>query len=187
MSLGQSTINPNQEIVVRFNTALIDSDEVQQAITTIKGQLQSIGVDDVQVSELSNGKLKVTYFSTKEVSVIEDLFLQHNKLQLGDSDSRSTNGSSEFPFSENATIYKLDVVKIQQDYSAEAGFQGTLVTFKWAKDQYVKPIFLLTAALPDFDLKYNIKSGGVKTHPNISLLINTSAYKIPEVRAGPLA
>ena len=186
MSLGQSTINPNQEIVVRFNAASIDSDEVQQAIADIRSQLKSIGIDDVHVSEILNGKLKVTYFSDQDVAVIKNLFLQQNKLQLGDTAFNDKDGSSKIPFNQNPNTYKLDVIKIQQDPGSDVGFHGTLVEIKSASDQYVKPILSLATSEIDFSLKYSIESAGCKTYPNISLLINNSAHKIPEVRAGPL-
>ena len=187
MSLGQSTTNPNQEIVVRFNAASIDPDEVQRAIADIRSQLKSIGIDDVHVSEILDGKLKVTYFSSKDVDVVKDLFLQHNKLQLGDTAFNDKDGSSKIPFNQNTNTYKLDVVKIQQDLGTDIGFHGTLVEIKSANDQYVKPILSLVSSAAEFSLKYHIESAGSKTHPNIALLINNSSHKIPEVRAGPLS
>ena len=185
MSLGQSTTNPNQEIVVRFNTTSIDSDEVQQAIADIRSQLKSIGIEEVHVSEILDGKLKVTYFSDKEVAVIKKLFLQHNKIQLGSTTFDDKDGSSKIPFNQNSNTYKLDVIKIQQDLGSDVGFHGTLVEIKSANDQYVKPIFSVVASQIDFNIKYSTESAGCKTYPNIAHLINNSAHKIPEVRAGP--
>lgn len=187
MSLGQSTTNPNQEIVVRFNATSIDSDEIQKAIGDIRSQLESIGIDEVHVSELNDGKLKVTYYSNEDVSVVKNLFLKQNKLQLGDTAFNEKDGASKFPFSHNTHTYKLDVIKIQQDLGSDLGFQGTLVEIKWANEQYVKPILSLATSEIDLSLKYSIEIGSCKTYPNISLLINNSAHKIPEVRAGPLS
>lgn len=187
MSLGQSTISPNQEIVVRFNAASVDSDEVQRAIADIRSQLESIGIDQVYVSETLDGKLKVTYFSTKDVAIIKDLFLNQNKLQLGDTAFNENEGSSKSPFSQNANTYKLDVIKIQQDFGSDVGFHGTLVEVKSSNDQFVKPVLSLATSEANFSLKSSIESAGCKTYPNIALLINNSAYKIPEVRAGPLS
>lgn len=187
MSLGQSTINPNQEIVVRFNAASIDSDEVQNAIADIRNQLKSIGIDEVHVSEILDGKLKVTYFSNKDVAVVKDLFRQHNKLQLGDIAFNDKDNPSKIPFSQDTNTYKLDVIKIQQDPGSDVGFHGTLVEIKSASDQYVKPILSPIISEAEFSLKYSIENAGCKTYPNISLLINNSAHKIPEVRAGPIS
>ena len=187
MSLGQATTSPNQEIVVRFNAASIDSDEIQQAIADIRSQLKSIGIDAVHVSEILDGKLKVTYFSNKDVAVIKNLFLQHNNLQHGDTAFNEKDGSTKIPFNQNPGTYKLDVVKIQQDSGSDIGFHGMLIEIKSANDQYVKPILSLTTSAIDLNLKYKIESASGKTYPNIALLINNSSHKIPEVRAGPLS
>ena len=56
---------PNQEIVVQFDAKSVSTDEAQHAVSEITSQLKAIGVADVQVSELLNGKLKVTYYSSK--------------------------------------------------------------------------------------------------------------------------
>lgn len=187
MSLGQSKTYPNQEIVVRFNVSSIDSDEVQQAIVDIRSQLKSIGIDEVQVSEILNGKIKVTYFSNKDVAVIKDLFFKHNKLQLGATAFNEKSGSSKIPLSDHSNTYKLDVIKIQQDPGSDIGFHGTLIEIKSLNDQYLKPVLSLATSEVNISLKYNIESAGCKSYPNISLLINNSAYKTPEVRAGPLS
>lgn len=187
MSLGQSTTNPNQEIVVRFNAVSIDSDEVQRAIADIRNQLESIGIEQVHVSDILDGKLKVTYYSDEDISVVKNLFLEQDKLQLGDTAFNDKDGSTKIPFEQNHYTYKLDVVKIQQDSGSDIGLHGTLVEIKSANDQYLKPILSLATSEVDLSLKYTIKSAGCKTYPNISLLINDSSHKIPEVRAGPLS
>lgn len=187
MSIGQSTTNPNQEIVVRFNATSIDSEEVQLAVADIRIQLESIGIDDVQVSEILDGKLKVTYYSNEDVSVVKNLFLKHNKLQLGNTDFNEKDQSSKNPFGNNSNTYKLDVVKIQQDLGSDLGFHGILVEVKSANDQYLKPILSLATSEINISLKYTIESAGCKIYPNIALLLNDSAHKIPEVRAGPLS
>lgn len=185
ISLGQSTTNPNQEIVVRFNAASINSDEVQEAISDIRSQLRSIGIENVHVSEIHNGSLKVAYFSDKEVAEIENLFLHQNKLQLGNTAFNKNEGSSKIPFSDNSNNYKLDVIKIQQDLGSNLGFQGTLIEIKSANGQYLKPILTSVVDENFFNVKLYKESTGRKTYPDIALLINNAAHKIPEVRAGP--
>ena len=64
---------PNQEIVVQFNTNSVSADETERAISEITNQLKTIGVEDIQVSEMLDGKLKVTYYSTIDVAVIKNL------------------------------------------------------------------------------------------------------------------
>lgn len=187
MSLGQSTTNPNQEIVVRFNAASINTDEVQEAISDIRSQLKSIGIENVHVSEILDGSLKVTYFSDKEVAEIKNLFLHQNKLQLGDTAFNEKEGSSKTPFGEKPNTYKLDVVEIQQDLDFDLGFHGTRIEIKFINGQYLKPILASMLAENVFSIKYIQECADNRTYPDIALLINNSAYKIPEVRAGPLS
>ena len=59
--MEQSTL-PNQEIVVEFNTNSVSEVDAKQAISNITNQLRSIGVDDFQISEIRDGKLRVTYY-----------------------------------------------------------------------------------------------------------------------------
>lgn len=187
MSMGQSTTNPNQEIVVRFNASSINSDEVQLAISDIRNQLKSIGIENVHVSEILNGQLKVTYFSDKDVAVVKKLFLQQNKLDFSDTAFHKNEGSGKLPFGDHSNSYKLDVIKIQQDLGSDLGFQGTLIEIKSANAQYLKPILSSVHADIYFSLKAFVNKAGSKSFPDIAFSVNNSPHKIPEVRAGPLS
>ncbi|MCG2418527.1 hypothetical protein K8089_05785 [Aequorivita sp. F47161] len=184
ISLEQSTL-PNQEIVVQFNTKNVSAAEAEQAIANVTSQLKSIGIAHVLVSEIQNGQLKVSYYSSKDVATIKGLFSGQNKLQLAGTDFNERNTSSKIPFSQDSHIYKLDVVTIQKDFGSNLDLQGILVIVKAAKDQYLKPVFSLHASENNFDLKQAIALVAYKNYGNISLLINHASYKIPEVRAGP--
>lgn len=186
IGLEQSTL-PNQEIVVQFDAKSVSTDEAQRAVSEITNQLKAIGVTDVEVSELLNGKLKVTYYSTIDVTVIKNLFFKQNKLQLGDTAFNEKEGSSKIPFSSHSNTYKLDVIKIQKDYGSDLGLQGLPVALKSSKDQYLNQIVSLATDNADFSLKQNFESVAYKNYRNVSLLIDTTSHKIPEVRAGPLS
>jgi len=178
---------PNQEIVVQFNAGSISSDEANEAISEITNQLKSIGVEDVQVSEMLDGKLKVTYYSTIDVTVIKNLFYKEDKLQFNDTDFIGNEGSSKIPFGNTSNTYKLDVIKLQKEYGFDLGLKGLPVALKFAKDQYVNQISALGTTENNFSLRQNFKSVAYKNYCNVSLLIDTTSHKIPEVRAGPLA
>lgn len=186
MGMGQPATNPNQEIVVRFNTASVDTDALERAVAEVRSQLKSIGIEDVLVSETWDGKITVTYFSNKDIAVIENLFLQKNDFQIANS-LNGESSSSKLPLDPDSTIYKIEVVKIQQDSDSPLGFAGTLIDVKRGNDQYLKPILSPAISEDCFSLKLNIGTAGCKTYSNISFLINNSAHKIPEVRAGPFA
>lgn len=184
--MEQSTL-PNQEIVVQFNTNSVSEAEAKRAISSITSQLKSIGVEDFHISEIQNGKLKLTYYSAKDIATIKNLFDAQDEFQLGDTAFDNTEHSSGFPSKEGTNTYKLDVVKIQKDSNLDLGLHGLPVEVKSAKDQYLNPIVFLGASETNFNLKQCSESVAYKNYRNVSLLIDTSSHKIPEVRAGPLS
>ena len=186
MSVEQNAA-PNQEIVVRFNADSVDAEDADAAISEIVGQLENLGVADIQISEMLDGKLKVTYYSTLDVAVIKDLFLQRKQLQFGETAFNNKEGSSKIPFGDNSHIYKLEVVKIQNDYGSDFGFHGLPVEIKYLKDQFLNQIVSLGDSENNFDLKNNIEKKVGKNYHYNPLSINNTSHKIPEVRAGPLS
>ncbi len=186
ISLEQSAV-PNQEIVVQFNADSITVDEAEQAISNITSQLKAVGIEVLQVSEIYDGKLKVTYYSNVDVAIIKDLFDNQNKLKLGYSTFNNHGDSSKIPFGDESNTYRLAVSKIQKDSGSDLGLHGLPVEVKNVKDQYLNPIVSLGAAETNFSFKHNIESVVYKNYRDIVFLIDNSSYKIPEVRAGPLS
>lgn len=178
---------PNQEIVVQFDANSVSIDEAQCAVSEITNELKRIGVADVKVSELQDGKLKVTYYSTIDVAIIKNLFYKQNKLRLDDTAFNKKDNSSKIPFSNDSNNYRLDVIKIQKDYGLDLGFNGLPVELKSVKDQYVNQVVSLATTDANLSLKNNFEIVAYKNYRNVSLLIDTSSHKIPEVRAGPLS
>lgn len=187
VSLDQSSTDPNQEIVVLFASNSITANEAKDAISEITTQLKSIGVEDVQVSEVVNGRVKVTYYSTFDVTVIKNLLYKKNKLDLSDTAFNDKNGSSKIPFGKGSNTYKLEVIKIQKDLGSDVGFQGLLVEVKSFADQYLKPTLSEAVSEIHFNPKNNFERVDCTIYSNVILLIDTTTtHKIPEVRAGPL-
>lgn len=186
MSREQFAI-PNQEIVVQFNTNSISAVETERAISEITSQLKTIGVEDIQVSEMLDGKLKVTYYSAIDVAVIKNLFSHQKELQFGDTAFNEKDHSSKIPFSNTSNTYKLDVVKIQKDFGSDLGLQGLPAEIKSIKEQYLNPVVSLGTSEINFSLKHCIERMACETYHSAVLLIDNSSHKIPEVRAGPLS
>lgn len=186
VSLEQSIV-PNQEIVVRFNADSVSCDETQQAISDITNQLKTIGVADIHISEIFDGKLKVTYYSKIDIAVIKNLFYSKNKLQLGTTAFNEKEGSSKIPFSSDSNPYKIDVIKIQKDFGSNLGLQGVPLANKFAKEQYLNVVVPLGAANTAFSPKESMEHVVYKNYRNVSLVIDTTSHRIPEVRAGPLS
>lgn len=177
----------NQEIVVQFAANSINAEDTQNAISEITEQLKAVGVSEIKVSELLNGKLKVTYYSTVEVALIKDLFTKQNKLQLDGTAFNETDGSSKIPLNQSPNSYQLEVVKIKTDFGSDLGLQGLPAGVKSLKDQFVNPNVSLSVCSSEIPTKHLFEIVAFKNYRNISLLIDNSSYKIPEVRAGPLS
>ena len=186
ISVDNSTI-PNQEIVVRFDASAISSNEANRAISKITSRLESIGVDEVQVSKLHDGKLKVAYYSTIDVAVIKSLFKHQDKLQFDDSGFTNKHDAPAFPFNPDSNSYVLDIVVIQKQFTADLGLQGLPVSTKHLKDQYLGPNLSLSISEFEVSLKSGFEKVAFKNYRNLSLLLNKTSHKIPEVRAGPLS
>ena len=69
----EKSVTPNQEIVLQFSSETVSNDEAQIAITTVKQQLETVGVHDIQVTEYKGGQLKITYFSTIDIGSVKKL------------------------------------------------------------------------------------------------------------------
>ena len=187
ISLDQSNSDANQEILVQFNTDSISVDQAQRAVADIENQLKSIGVEDVQVSETSDGRLKVTYYSTVDVAVIKRLFSKHNKLHVHQLHVDGEEDSSKTPFTSDSNTYIVDVFQIQNDFNTYINLQGMLVELKSANNHYVKPHMWPVTSELDLDLICNSESGLAIDVSTISLFVNDCSHIIPEVRAGPFS
>jgi|TARA_R110002012_G_scaffold321121_1_gene547479 hypothetical protein len=177
----------NQEIVVQFNAATNAPQEAEKAVAAVKTQLQRIGVHDVQITATFEGTLKITYFSNAEVSAVKALFSAHEQLEFGytdfstdpltpsNSDHTSTNG------------YELKVSEIPTHSDNGLGLNGTRIEFKSVHDRYLHPIVFLHAAETLFETNKVVQNNAVACYTDTALLTDTTSYKIPEVRAGPVA
>lgn len=186
ISLEQTAI-PNQEIVVQFHLDAVSTNDFENAITIVTEQLQSIGVEGVQVTKLLDGNLKITYYSTIDVARVKDLFSKQENLLAGYS-SFATNETTPYePFDSDIVTYELNVSEIQTATDAAMGLHGSLVEFKSGNEWYVNPVVYLPSSNIDF-AAHNTRENVARTqYEKVTLGIDTSSYKIPEVRAGPLS
>lgn len=185
VSLEQSGV-PNQEIVVQFDANAISSDEIQCAVSGITNQLESIGIYEFQVSEIYQGKLKVTYFSTVDVAIIKALFYERHSLKLAGLGLVPAGDSGNIPFGKDSKNYKLDVIQIQEYQYSNIGLQGLPVLVQSTKDHYLKPFVSLGGVETEINLKRFLDCISFGNYCNTSLSTANSSHKIPESRAGPL-
>lgn len=186
VSVDQTTL-PNQEIVVQFKTQNVSASEANRAISRITSQLKSIGVEHIAVSKVYGNKLKVTYYSTNDVATVKDLFSGQGKFHLKDTAFNEKQGSSRVPFQQTTDVYKLDVIKLQKDYSVHSGLQGLPVTVKSAKDNYLKPIVSLCVSETGLCIKQLERLATSTNYRGAPFLTSKTSHIIPEVRAGPMS
>lgn len=182
----EQNIAPNQEIVLQFTSKMVSSDEAQNAITTVKQQLYTLGIHDVQVTEYGNGQLKIAYYSNTDIVSVKKILSKENPLELDDSGIFGTDIPLEFPSSDKSIAYNLDVFEIQNGYDGAFHLSGKLgLEHKTDNDRLsnTNPYAHLKAV----DYKYLEQQVKVayKFHESSGIAINHISHKIPEVRAGP--
>lgn len=178
---------PNQEIVVQFTTNEIALLETQNTIAIVKEQLQTIGVENIQIHKGVNGKLKITYFSDIDVASIKKILSKEKDLKLRYSSIFQEEGDSKLPSNKNSNHFKLDVFEIQKSSDAEGDFNGYALELKPESDRFFTSVVYLS--YEDVAVKETNKAEKVAytIHKKIAIAIDNSSHNIPEVRAGPVA
>ncbi|MBJ6366940.1 hypothetical protein [Snuella sedimenti] len=175
---------PNQEVVLKFSDANITSDEAQSAIMAVKNQLQTIGIDAVQVQELSNGEFKITYYSATDVEFIKEKLSESKALKSG---YLSANKHERSP-NDDSKQYKLDVFEIHKGNDVPSGLDGKCVlNVKQDFDRFYNPnLYNFNNEIDAKDEDKTVKVA-FKVCRTIAVALDTTSRNIPEVRAGPLA
>ena len=169
---------------MQFTDDEVSSDDALNAIEIVKNQLQTIGVDNIQVREVANGRLRITYYSDIDVASIKNILSEEKKLELGYSSNNDE--SNKIPLDDESNSYNLDVFKIQKNSDTEWDLDGILVLeLKPDGDRFSNP--KIFAYNEEIDVEENITKVAYKVHYNIAIAIDNTSYKIPEVRAGPIA
>ena len=185
VSQEQNT-TPNQEIVLQFASKTVTNDETQSAITTVKQQLEAIGIHDIQVTKNDGGQLKITYFSTIDIASVKSVLSKKIKLKLQDSGIDNKNRPYQIPYKDSSVAYNLDVYEIQNGSDTAFHLSGKLaLEHKADNDRFsnTNP-YANTKALDYSFLEQQVKNA-YKFHKYSGITIDYKSNKIPEVRAGP--
>lgn len=186
LGLGNASL-PNQEIVVRFQAGCVSEAQAKSAVAHITDQLRSLGISNFQISELWNGQVKVSYYSDVDIAIVKGLFSNDIEFSLGQTELQHKKNSSEVPPQLPDYAYHVQVVKIHTDLGQNLGLQGVPINLKSAKDQYLKPLLSFCRTENDSGLPIEVETRAGKSYGAFAVYFDTSSYKIPEVRAGPLA
>ena len=175
----------NQEIVVQFAEEGFTQDKAQQAIADAKDQLQEVGVANIQIRELEDGGLKITYYSDLAASEIQQILSEADLCTQHPFDSPIDNSDKES--GEDYVAYELNVYEIQSSSQTDLEIEGTHAPENQIKEHLyvsygsgVTPVTDLSDGYEGIEssLKFGSRSAAFRTLP---------FYTLPEVRAGPLA
>ncbi|MBR9915880.1 MAG: hypothetical protein GYB32_13870 [Algicola sp.] len=182
----EKSVTPNQEIVLQFSSETVSNDEAQIAITTVKQQLETVGVHDIQVTEYKGGQLKITYFSTIDIGSVKKLLSKEVSLGVSDAIINSSDIPFEIPSKENSIAYNVDVYEIQNGYDTAFHLSGKLALEHKADHDRLSNTNPFAHAKPvDCNIVEQQVKVAYKFHKHSGIAINHISHKIPEVRAGP--
>lgn len=173
----------NQEIAVEFDNHAIEEAELSALIAQITLRLEQIGIEEVRVLQAASGKLKISYHSNLDIEFVRVAIqrdintLVFNLNQENDS----------FPFSIPNDDFKIKVVLLQDGQTSENSFHGILVESISFKDYYLKPKFPISNAFAFSEIPLFILEKKTIIYENSEHPVRVVPYRIPEVRAGPLA
>ncbi len=176
---------PNQEIVLQFAIDEVTSKEALNVIAIVKEQLQTIGVDNIQIQKQENGQLKITYYSDADVASVKEIFSKE-ELELGYISYNEKKKNTKSPSDENSISYNLDIYEIQNGNDAELGLEGkSVLKLNHEYDRFSNPNVFISIGKIDDDESSSIVKVAYKLHKSIAIAIDNWSHTIPEVRAGP--
>ncbi|WP_298761842.1 hypothetical protein [uncultured Psychroserpens sp.] len=180
---NDQTSVPNQEIVLQFTSSSITSQDTQHAIALVKQKLQTADVKDIKVQEQLNGQLKISYYSSSDVSIIKALLSEDDNLSI-DYVSKEDN-QNKVPSEDKTITYNVDVYEILKGDDASSLDGKLALETKAENDRFSNPnSFLSTKNIDDRALSRIVKVA-YRFNKNIAIAIDNRSRKIPEVRAGP--
>lgn len=179
----QKTLLPNQEILIQFTSKHVSTQEIKNTIASVKLQLQSLGVNNIQVKKTKQNTLKITYYSDTDVASIKETFSKEEQIAIGV--SKQNQNPNKIPLNEMAISYNLDFCEIQNKNNADWNLNGvTLQTLDTKSDRFFDPntySFINHKELNTIVIKLAFKG-----HRNSVFTIQNTATSTPQVRAGPI-
>ncbi len=178
---------PNQQIVLQFANVNTTTNQAQKTIAVVKKQLQELGVQNIQVAEIENGNLRIRYYSDTDVASVKKIFSKEKNIVLDYSSFNQENNPVKLPANDDSLSYNLDVYEIDNGDYSELGFNGKfLLEPKLKNDRFFNPNVYLSANTISISEKDSIVKVAYKIRRNITIIIDNTLHKIPEVRAGPI-
>ncbi|WP_027137057.1 hypothetical protein [Gaetbulibacter saemankumensis] len=179
---------PNQEIVLQFTDATITSAETESAIVVVKEQLHAIGVRHINVQELQDGQIKISYYSAANVASVKRLLSVNENLKLNYASNGQISKTSDLPTEKDSKNYNLNVYEIQKTSNTGWDLDGKCVlTAKQDLDRFYNPNVYFYSNNVNAHGANKISEEAIKVFKNIAIAIDNTLGNIPEGRAGPIA
>ncbi|TJY37249.1 hypothetical protein [Pontimicrobium aquaticum] len=177
----QHISKPNQEIVLYFTNNTINYDEVEDAISGIKSQLEAVGVSNIKVTRFDNDGFNITYHSISKVSDIEQILLNSGKISLNEEHS------SRVPTEESKTSFNFDVYEIETVSDNDLNIRGigTSSSSKGDYKQNLETNSFANKVSSTFAYHKQNETTTYKFYNQNRFVFSCNSHKIPEVRAGP--
>lgn len=178
-----TSVAPNQQIIIEFSDEQITESETQRAIEAIQVMLITAGANQIKVGQNDSGQLKITYFSNTHVEQIKNLLSKQDYTF-----AYSANEDQEGPLDNTSRDYQLNISEIQKSSNASNwDFEGVQVLeFNQKSDRFNNLKVNNSLHQIDTELTNLWTKVALRFSINNTLLINNHSYKIPEVRAGPI-
>ncbi len=181
----QQVTIPNQEIVLQFTSGQVSIEDTKSTIANVKQRLASAGIVDIQVEELQQGRLKIAYYSSNDVESIKVLLSEDKQLQLDHYSYKKH--QDDQPSEEDPVDYNFDVYEIKQSIDLSDVDGKLSLETKAENDRFFNPNINAPSTTYNFEAKERIEQVAFNFRKELAIAIDKHSYRIPEVRAGPLA
>lgn len=185
--LREQRVSPNQEIALQFSAVDHNTTEIQNTLTDITKRLEDYGVKNIQVKE-DKEQLKITYYSASDVEGVKAILSDIHAIAFNDSPLKQNKEQDHLPSDKDKILYDIDIYEILENGDSSWDFDGKLVLEAQSKaDRFFYP----NPYVSSLDINQNEINRQIKVAYNINrstaIAIDHYSYKIPEVRAGPIA
>ncbi|MEM6721616.1 MAG: hypothetical protein AAF611_19975 [Bacteroidota bacterium] len=184
----EQTPAPNQEIELQFTDSVVVAQDASEIITTIKKQLEALGVENIQVREHTEQTLKIAYFSQEEVDAVKELLIENGLSTTDESTESPTEDNNVYLQSAaNVDSFKIDIYELKSASDSYVGAHGKFILD--LHKEYDK------SPTPNSFANTNTYFSGEHNTIAIEFTYTTTnytvipkeniSYEIPDVRAGP--
>ncbi|MBU3009796.1 hypothetical protein KO506_00075 [Polaribacter vadi] len=173
---------PNQEIVLEFNNSKINDSEKEFTLADIKNRLTTAGASNIKIQEAKNGRLKISYYSSDQVSYIKEALSQKNEIAVRESSNKQN--QKKYP-SEKKSKFNFDVYELENEADSSNFDGNSIIEIKYDSDRYTNQQNYASSEkilLIEANTVYKSKS---RFYKQLFIVKNSTSHNIPEVRAGP--